>query len=235
AVPVFPGNILQAIDGKTGELIWENRYGSNANGAAMRGITIYDDKIYLATSEAHLMAFDARTGKTVWDTTIGDRSKGNYGTSSGPMVANGKVIQGLGGCQTYREEKCFISAYDAKSGKEVWRFDTVASQGQQGGDTWGTLPNLFRAGGQSWITGKYLGHKETVFQNVWDSFDPKTGRPTYRADILEQKFGVWVQGCPSTEGGHNWPASSYHSPTNQLIIPLSQSCLEMNAQKVEQK
>ena len=84
-------------------------------------------------------------------------------------------------------------------------------------------------------TGKYLGHKETVFQNVWDSFDPKTGRPTYRADILEQKFGVWVQGCPSTEGGHNWPASSYHQATNQLIIPLSQSCLEMNAQKVEQK
>ena len=84
-------------------------------------------------------------------------------------------------------------------------------------------------------TGKYLGHKETVFQNVWESFDPKTGRPTYRADILEQKFGVWVQGCPSTEGGHNWPASSYNQPNNQLIIPLSQSCLEMSAQKVEQK
>ena len=326
-----PGNILQAIDGKTGELIWENRYGSNAQGAAMRGISLWDDKIYVATSEAHLMAFDARTGKTVWDTTIGDRAKGNYSTSSGPLVAKGKVIQGLGGCQTYREEKCFISAYDAQTGKEVWRFNTTAAQGQPGGDTWGTLPTLFRAGGESWITGsydpamnltfwgtaqakpwmpvsrgmsikddalytsstlaldvdtgklawyyqhapaetldldivfervlvddnnqnllftvgkdgvlwkldrktgKYLGHKETVFQNVWESFDPKTGRPTYRADILEQKFGVWVQGCPSTEGGHNWPASSYNQPTNALIIPLSQSCLEMNAQKVDQK
>ena len=326
-----PGNILQAIDGRTGELIWENRYGSNAQGAAMRGISLYEDKLFVATSEAHLMAFDARTGKTVWDTTIGDRTKGNYSTSSGPLVAKGKVIQGLGGCQTYREEKCFISAYDANTGKEVWRFNTTAAQGQPGGDTWGTLPTLFRAGGESWITGsydpvlnltfwgtaqakpwmpvsrgmsikddalytsstlaldvdtgklawfyqhapaetldldivfervlvddnnqnllftvgkdgvlwkldrktgKYLGHKETVFQNVWESFDPKTGRPTYRADILEQKFGVWVQGCPSTEGGHNWPASSYNQPTNQLIIPLSQSCLEMNAQKVEQK
>jgi alcohol dehydrogenase (cytochrome c) len=326
-----PGNVLQAIDGKTGELIWENRYGSNANGAAMRGISIFEDKIFVATSDAHLMAFDAKTGKTVWDTTMGDRSKGNYSTSSGPLIAKGKVIQGLGGCQTYREEKCFISAYDTATGKQLWRFNTIASGSEPGNETWGTLPSLFRAGGESWITGsydpalnltfwgtaqakpwmpisrgmsvkddalytsstlaldvdtgklawyyqhapaesldldivfervlvddnnqnllftvgkdgvlwkldrktgKYLGHKETVFQNVWDSFDPKTGRPTYRAEVLEQKFGVWVQGCPSTEGGHNWPASSYHQPTNQLIIPLSQSCLEMNAQKVDQK
>jgi alcohol dehydrogenase (cytochrome c) len=84
-------------------------------------------------------------------------------------------------------------------------------------------------------TGKYLGHKETVFQNVWERFDPQSGRPTYRSDILEQRFGEWIQGCPSTEGGHNWPASSYHSGTNQLIIPLSQSCIEISAQKVEQK
>ena len=85
-------------------------------------------------------------------------------------------------------------------------------------------------------TGKYLGHKETVFQNVCESL--RSARPasrTYRTDIVEQQFGEWVQGCPSTEGGHNWPASSYHQGTNQLIIPLSQSCLEMNAQKVEQK
>jgi len=59
-------------------------------------------------------------------------------------------------------------------------------------------------------TGKYLGHKETVFQNVWERFDPQTGRPTYRSDILEQRFGEWLQGCPSTEGGHNWPASTYY-------------------------
>jgi alcohol dehydrogenase (cytochrome c) len=326
-----PGNVMQAIDARTGDLIWENRYGTNANGAAMRGIAIYEDKVFAATSDARLVALDAKTGKTVWQTTIGDRSKGNYSTSSGPIVAKGKVIQGLGGCQTYRDEKCFISAYDAATGKELWRFNTIAQQGEPGGDSWGKLTNLFRAGGESWITGsydpdlnltywgtaqakpwmpisrgmsinddalytsstlalnvdtgklawhfqhapaesldldvvfervlvddnnqnllftvgkdgilwkldrrtgKYLDHKETVFQNVWERFDPQTGRPHYRSDILEQRFGEWVQGCPSTEGGHNWPASSYHSGTNQLIIPLSQSCLELSAQKVEQK
>ena len=73
-----------------------------------------------------------------------------------------------------------------------------------------------------------LGYKETVFQNVFDQIDPKTGEPHYRNDILEQQTGEWVQACPSTEGGHNWQAMSYHPGTGQLIIPLSQSCMEMS-------
>ncbi len=149
------GNVLQALDAKTGELIWENRYGTNAGAAAMRGITIYDDKVFVATNDAHLMAFDARNGKQVWDTTIGDRSKGEYSTTSGPIAVKGKLIQGLGACAIYRDEKCFISAYDAKDGKELWRFKTIALDGEPGGDTWGGLANLFRAGAETWITGSY--------------------------------------------------------------------------------
>jgi alcohol dehydrogenase (cytochrome c) len=324
------GNILQALDARTGELIWENNYGTNATAASMRGITIYDDKVILATNDAHLVAIDARNGKTVWQTVIGDRSKGDYTTTSGPLVVNGKVIQGLGACATYREEKCFISAYDAATGKEAWRFNTVARDGEPGGNSWNNLPNLFRAGTESWITGsydpvlnltywgtaqakpwlrasrqsgagatlyanstialnpdtgklawyfahapgesldldivfervlvddggqnlvftagkdgilwkldrktgKYLGHKETVFQNVWDRIDPQTGEPHYRQDILEQETGQWIQACPSTEGGKNWPAMTYHQPTSRLIIPLSQSCLDINGQKIELK
>ena len=324
-----PGNLMQAIDGRTGDLIWENGYGGSATAASMRGLAIYDDKVFLATSDAHLLALDARTGKNVWETVIGDRTKGGYSTSSGPIVIKGKVVQGLGGCSRYQDEKCFISAYDAATGKLLWRFNTVARDGEPGGDTWGKLPNLFRAGGESWITGsydptlnltywgvaqakpwtrasrgsgngaalyssstlalnpdtgklawyfqhapgesldldevfervlvddggqnlvfnvgkpgilwkldrktgKYLGHHETVFQNIFDSIDPQTGEPHYRNDIVEARIGEWVPACPSTEGGHNWQAMSYHPGTSRLIIPLSQSCLEMNAQKIDQ-
>ncbi|HEY4361245.1 MAG TPA: PQQ-binding-like beta-propeller repeat protein [Bryobacteraceae bacterium] len=324
------GMVLQALNAKTGELIWENRYGTNPTAPAMRGIAIYDDKIFVATGEAHLVAFDARTGKTVWDTTIGDRSKGEFSTSSGPLAVNGRLIQGLGrdSCAAYRDEKCFISAYDAKTGKEAWRFRTVALEGEPGGDTWGGLANTFRAGVETWITGsydpalnltywgtaqakpwmrvsrgsgngatlyanstlalnadtgklawyhsyapgetldldevfervliddqsqnyvfsagkagilwkldrktgKYLAHKEMVFQNVYDSIDPITGQPHYRNDIVEQRLGEWVSACPSTEGGKNWPSMTYYPPGNRLIIPLSQSCLDMNGQAVE--
>src|SRR5438094_10592359 len=54
-----PGNVMQALDGKTGDVIWENVYGTNAGAHSMRGISIFDDKIILATSDAHLKAFDA--------------------------------------------------------------------------------------------------------------------------------------------------------------------------------
>ena len=124
------GEVLQALDAKTGDLIWENRYGTNTGAPAMRGITIYGDNVYITSAEAHLIAFDARTGKMVWDTTIGNRSKNQHSTTSGPLAVNGKLIQGLSGCQTFGGEKCFISAYDAKTGKELWRFYTVALAGR---------------------------------------------------------------------------------------------------------
>ena len=85
---------------------------------------------------------------------IADSAKG-YLNSSGPIVINGKVIQGLGGCDEYNEAGCFISAYDAATGKQLWKFYTVAREGKPGGDTWGKLPNMFRAGGETWITGSY--------------------------------------------------------------------------------
>ena len=87
------GMVLQALDAKTGDLIWENRYGSNPTAPAMRGISIYDDKIFVDTGDAHLMAFDARNGKVVWDTTMGDRSKGDYQNSSGPLAVKGRLIR----------------------------------------------------------------------------------------------------------------------------------------------
>ena len=324
-------NEVQAIDGATGELVWANQVGPNrAIGfASMRNLAIYKDKIYLATTDAHLVALDAKTGKKVWDTTIADASKG-FSNTSGPIVVKGKVIQGLQGCDRYREERCFISAYDADSGKLAWKFHTVAHKGEPGGDTWNDLPDMMRQGGETWIAGSYdpdvdltfwgiaqakpwmpvsrgtrvfdaalntastvalnpatgelvwrfqhlpaetldldevfekvsvdvgaekalftigksgilwkldrktgalIDFAQTIFQNVYSDIDRKTGRPTYRADILEQKVDQWILACPSTEGGHNWQAMTYHPGTQSLVIPLSQSCMEIAPRKVEQ-
>jgi alcohol dehydrogenase (cytochrome c) len=329
---VNPGNTLQALDAKTGELIWENHVGPNeATGiGAMRNIAIYQDKIYMATTDARLVALDARTGKVVWDVPVADRSKG-FAETAGPMIVKGKVIQGLVGCDRFGQEACYISAYDAQTGKQLWKFHTIARAGTPGGDSWGKLDDTYRVGGETWIagsydpdldmyysgvaqakpwmlmsrrttaydpalyaastlaikpddgklawyfqhipaesldldevfervlvdigdqkvvfsigksgilwkldrrTGKFLGAKETVFQNVYERIDPGTGLVKYRGDIVEQQTGQWIQSCPSTEGGHNWQAMSYHPGSGVVIIPLSQSCMEMSGRVVEQK
>jgi alcohol dehydrogenase (cytochrome c) len=80
--------------------------------------------------------------------------------------------------------------------------------------------------------GEFLGFKETVFQNVFDHIDPKTGAVTYRQDIAEAGIGDWVSLCPGTAGGKNWQAMAYSPEAGVLVIPLSQSCLEIAGREV---
>ncbi|MBI4477611.1 MAG: PQQ-binding-like beta-propeller repeat protein, partial [Acidobacteria bacterium] len=151
-----PGNMIQALDGRTGDLIWEHRFdpGQLGGNRLIRNMAIYQDKVFFARGDAHVVALDARDGHLVWETPMGDQKLG-YRASSGPIAINGRLVQGMNGCDRYKEEGCYISAYDAATGKPLWKFYTVAREGQAGGDTWGKLPNRFRAGGDPWITGSY--------------------------------------------------------------------------------
>ena len=81
-------------------------------------------------------------------------------------------------------------------------------------------------------TGEFLGHKETVYQNVFDRIDPETGAVTYRQDIADAEFEQLVPACPSTAGGKNWHPMSYHPGSGLLVLPLAQSCMELAAREV---
>lgn len=146
-------NIIQALDAATGELIWEHHAGSETQ-EDMRNIAIYGEKIIHATTDARLLALDARTGEKVWEVVVADNGKG-FSNSSGPIVADGKVILGQAGCATYIVENCYITAHDVNTGERLWEFNTIAHSDTPGGDTWGGLDNLYRKGGETWITGSY--------------------------------------------------------------------------------
>ncbi len=81
-------------------------------------------------------------------------------------------------------------------------------------------------------TGEFLGHKETVYQNVFDHIDPDTGAVTYRQDIADAQFEQLVPSCPSTAGGKNWHPMGYHPGSGLLVLPLAQSCMELAAREV---
>ena len=168
-----PGEIVQALDAVTGELLWEYRRDAQASaggsgarpaGGRHRNIAIYQDKIYLNSTDAHIVAIDARTGVEVWDTDVGGGV--GYQYSSGSIVADGKVISGLTGCGLYRDDTCYIVGLDAETGGELWRTSTIARPGERGGDTWGDLPVMFRAGSDSWIPGSYDPITRTLFHGT---------------------------------------------------------------------
>jgi alcohol dehydrogenase (cytochrome c) len=168
-----PGNVIQALEATTGELLWEYERELpeplDESPNALRGIAIFGDKIFLDTTDAHVVGLDAASGELVWETEVADYKKG-FTYTSGPLVADGKIISGIAGCQHYTRDGCFITAHDPNTGKELWRTSTIARPGEPGGDTWGELPWMFRGGGDAWITGSYDPDARLIY---WGVSQPK--------------------------------------------------------------
>jgi alcohol dehydrogenase (cytochrome c) len=159
-----PKNVVQALDGRTGDLLWEYRrelpkieggYHNDLLDRARGTIALYADKVLLASADAHVVALDARTGKVIWDTAVADYRQG-YTFTGGPIVANGKVVAGISGCTNPGTGSgCFIVALDANSGTELWRTKTIAQPDSPGDESWHGLPAEQRNGGSVWTAGSY--------------------------------------------------------------------------------
>lgn len=148
-------NRVQALNAKTGDLIWENTLGPRLTRQtnATRTMALYGDKLFYPATDANLYALDARTGKIAWKIKFSSFGNDKIG---GLMVADGKIIAGLGRCdERSLQDRCFIAAYDVNDGHQIWKFSTVAYTGEPGGDSWGNLTNAQRAGADAWIAGTY--------------------------------------------------------------------------------
>src|SRR5712671_1248158 len=140
----------------SGDLIWDyqRKLADGARRSQNRNIAIYSNLIIDTSMDNAVYALDAQTGKIVWDTQILDPKK-PANASSGPIIANGKVISGRQ-CQpgaTY--EGCIITAHDAKTGKELWRTSTIPKPGEPGDETWGGVPMEQRWHIGTWMVPSY--------------------------------------------------------------------------------
>ena len=161
------GNVVQALDGRTGDLIWEHEVGAEARtySGTSRNLAVFDSRVFLSTSDARMVALDAATGEMVWTTRFADTAQGHQSTS-GPIVVGGTIVQGLNGCERFTRDGCYVSGIDAATGALRWRFNTAARADDPGGDTWANLPNAIRGGGDTWITGSYDPQLDLVYFGV---------------------------------------------------------------------
>jgi len=161
-----PQNQVLALDAKSGDVLWYYKKQLPEDLLQLhptnRGVALYEDKVYLATVDAHLVALDARTGKVVWDKTVDDYKKGVYHTLA-PLIVRGKVMVGSSGGEL--AIRGFIQAFDARTGDTLWRTYTVPEPGQPGSETW-SGDDWKTGGGSVWIQGTYDPDLNLTFWGV---------------------------------------------------------------------
>ncbi|WP_227419436.1 pyrroloquinoline quinone-dependent dehydrogenase [Roseitranquillus sediminis] len=166
-------NHIEALDAVTGDLIWRYMHerpefsGGYHENQAMRqknSIALWNDKVITTTVDAKLMALDALTGQVVWEVQVNDWERG-YSYTAGPLVADGKIFTGTSGCSMVGTVgACWITAHDADTGEELWRYNTLDQPGDQLFEaSWGGVPPQNRWGATPWATGAYDPELDMIF------------------------------------------------------------------------
>lgn len=188
---VTSANDAYALDAQTGRILWHHSRPitegliDDASQHHNRGVAIWHSRIYMETDNAHLLCLDARSGHLLWDVAY-THGNPNYGATSAPLVVKDKVLVGTsGGDDAVRG---FVAAYDAETGKEVWRFWTIPAPGEFGSSSWPGNAWKF-GGGTTWMPGTFDPESNTLFwgtSNPAPDFDggPRPGDDLYTDCLL---------------------------------------------------
>jgi alcohol dehydrogenase (cytochrome c) len=165
-----PGGSVTALDTRTGRPLWKYarilpKGVRGCCGIVNRGVAILDDKVFIGTFDAHLVALDIKSGKVRWDVPVADPALG-YSITGAPLAIKDKIVVGMAGGEY--GVRGFVDAYDAKSGQRAWRFWTVPAAGERGSQTWAG-DSLKTGAAPTWVTGAYDADQNVVF---WGTGNP---------------------------------------------------------------
>ena len=157
-----PSDVIQALDAVTGDLLWEYRRDIPDDlddylfaTATNRNIAIYGRLIIDTSADDYVFALDATTGEPAWETQILDYRVHPANQTSGPIIANGKVVSGRSCMPRGGPDACVITAHDAESGAELWRRRLIPAPGEPGDETWGDVPFEQRSHVGAWMVPSY--------------------------------------------------------------------------------
>lgn len=191
-------SVIHALSAATGELLWKydphapEAAGERMRGAwGVRGIAYWRGKVYTGTVDGRLIALNARDGREVWSVNTVEPNDGRY-ISGPPQVFNGTVVIGHGGAD-FAPVRGYVTAYDADTGRQKWRFYTVPGNPADGFEN-----DAMRAAAQTW-TGEWwrYGGGGTVWNAM--AYDPRYNR----LYIGTGNGSPWNQKVRSPGGGDN--------------------------------
>lgn len=165
---VTAGDECSALDAGSGREIWHYKpphTRPSVTGGRNRGVSAANDRLFMETDDARIIALNRFTGELLWSTQLADPRK-NYAATSAPLPAGDLVISGVWGGE--HGANGFVAAHDQKTGKEVWRFWTVPRPGEPGSETW-QGKDIEHGGAPTWFTGTYDAGLDMVY---WPTGNP---------------------------------------------------------------
>ena len=140
-----------ALDPVTCKIKWQHTYhrAQQPGLSVNRGVAYLSGRVFRGTDDGRLLALDAATGRELWTNVVGDATLGEY-VAAAPVAWNGLVIAGISGGEFGIRGR--ILAYDAQTGREIWRFNTIPLGKEAGADTWGHSKWAAHGGGATWST-----------------------------------------------------------------------------------
>ncbi len=209
-----------AVDVTTGKILWQYQAHLDQGittlccGWVSRGVALGDGRVYIGQLDGKLVALDQKTGKVMWSTRVA-RWQDGYTITAAPLYYDGRVYTGISGGEYQIRGR--VTAFDAKTGKELWRFYTIPGPGQIGHDTWPQSGDAWKHGGAPvwqtpavdpklgllyFSTGNASpddnGHArpgDNLFASAIVAIDAATGK--YRWHFQEVHHDIWDYDAPS--------------------------------------
>ncbi len=144
-----------ALDAKNGQVLWEYHPNIDTDKVAVccglvnRGVAVGSGKVFVGEVNGHLVALDQQSGAKVWDVEVGSTTDG-YSETMAPQYFDGMVIIGISGAEY--ENRGYVTAYNADTGAQVWRWYTIPAPGEPGSETWPPGDIYKHGGGSMWMT-----------------------------------------------------------------------------------
>lgn len=155
-------NEVYALDGRTGRVIWEYHRSPAIQRGPNRGVAVYGSKVFFGTPDAHLVALDARSGNLIWEAKLAEASDG-YWCPVAPLVVKGKIITGI--APGDHGLNGWLDAYDAETGRRLWRWNTIPRPGEPGSETWAG-DSWKTGGGNTWLTGTFDPELNLIYWGI---------------------------------------------------------------------
>jgi len=213
---VEPPADVVALDARSGELRWRYRgilpdklpiIAARTN----RGLAILGNVLFLGRLDDFLVAINATNGSVIWQTAVANPSDG-FTMTGAPLIVNRSVVVGVAGGEY--GIRGFLAAYDAETGRQQWKFNTIPGPGEFGHDTWKN--DAWRTGGgPTWVTGSYDPSLDLLYWGVGNPApdmlgDVRPGDNLFTCSMIalhasSGKLAWYLQFTPHDE--HDWDAA----------------------------